>query len=113
RSLVIPRTERTVGIWELPLGRLKGLLLPHTAEITALGFSPDGKAVLTGYGRERGESQLWDWTTGEPLGPPLRRTGPVTRVAFTREGRTVVATPSAISTQSLGHPLPIQSDFVA
>jgi WD40 repeat protein/tetratricopeptide (TPR) repeat protein len=117
RTLVIPRTERTVGIWELPLGRLKGPLFPHPGPITAISFSPDGKRVLIGSGQEsrgesRGEGQVWDVTRGEPLGAPWRMNGQVTRVAFTRAGTPIVATPNQISTQSLGQ-LPIQSDSVA
>jgi WD40 repeat protein/serine/threonine protein kinase len=120
RTLVIPRTERTIGIWELPLGRLTRLLLPHPAEITAVAFSPDGKTILTGCGQStRGEAQVWDSATGQPLGPPLRTASPVTSVGFRHDGRTLVATPQSISANdnrggpSLGQPLAIQSASVA
>jgi WD40 repeat protein/tetratricopeptide (TPR) repeat protein len=120
RTLVILRTERTMGIWQLPLGRQKALLLPHPDAITGLTFSADGKVIVTGCGRPaRGEAQVWDTATGRPLGPPQRMTSPVTRVVLTPDGRTLIATPQFISAndrltgRSLGQPLPIQSDSVA
>jgi tetratricopeptide (TPR) repeat protein len=88
--------------------------MPHPGEITAVCFSPDGKTILTGCAHaNRGEAQVWDFATGRPLGPPLQMMNPVTRVGFTHDGKTLVATPNAISAQSLGPPLPIQSDSVA
>jgi eukaryotic-like serine/threonine-protein kinase len=120
QTLMIPRTERTIGVWRLPLGRLKNVILPHPAPVTAALFSPDGKVVLTGCGQTaRGESQAWDAATGQTLGPPIRTTSPVTRVGFTHDGRTLIGSAQFISANdllggsSLGQRLAVQSDSVA
>jgi WD40 repeat protein/tetratricopeptide (TPR) repeat protein/tRNA A-37 threonylcarbamoyl transferase component Bud32 len=46
------------------------MLLPHADEVLAVTFSPDGRRILTG-GADK-TAVLWDATTGEPIGKPLR-----------------------------------------
>jgi WD40 repeat protein len=69
--------------------------------IQAVAFSPDGKTLLTGAGLVEkpgemgskpigGEARLWQAETGKPIGPPMALQGPVSAVAFSGDGRTVL-----------------------
>jgi WD40 repeat protein/tetratricopeptide (TPR) repeat protein len=56
-------------------GRFRALLaaLPHEDEVLAVGFSRDGKLLVTG-GRDE-KARLWDSATGRPVGAPLIHLG--------------------------------------
>jgi hypothetical protein len=45
----------------------------HRDEVTAVRFTPDGRALVTVSGEPLGgrRAQLWEAETGEPLTPPL------------------------------------------
>src|SRR5262249_41756348 len=63
--------------------------------VWAVTFSPDGRTVLTGAGKEDDEpglARLWDAATGRPLGDPLRHRSPVVEVAFAPDGRSLLIT---------------------
>jgi hypothetical protein len=51
-----------------------------------VGFSPDGRRVVTGGGGDY-TARVWDAATGESLGPPLRHHDWVYSVAFSPDGR--------------------------
>ena len=63
-------------------------MISSSGLITALAFSPDGKAVLTGSYDET--VRLWNTTDGTPIGPKLQHQGYVWAVAFSPDGKTVV-----------------------
>jgi WD40 repeat protein len=62
--------------------------LPHQGRVLGVVFSPDGSALLTGSGD--GTGQLWETSTGKPVGPPLRHHGPLRGLAFSPDGKTVL-----------------------
>jgi WD40 repeat protein len=93
------RTAVTAGesghawLWEAATGKPVAGPLAHDGPVTAVAFSPDGRALLTGSAPGRGKpgsARFWDAATGEPLGEPLWHSGAVYAVAFSRDGRTFV-----------------------
>jgi WD40 repeat protein len=71
--------------------------------ITAVALSPDHKTVLTGCGFSPGvgkdgrpspqeaEARLWDATSGQPRGEPLRCRGIVWALAFSPDGKAALS----------------------
>jgi WD40 repeat protein len=69
------------------------LLLGHAHEVHAVAFGLDGKTILTGSGPSgqlRGQAQLWDASTGKPLGAAMPHKGPVSLLRFSPDGKTFV-----------------------
>jgi WD40 repeat protein len=62
--------DETVRVWAVaPSGR-REVRLPATGRLTRASFSPDGKLVFTAG--DDGTGQLWNASTGERAGGPLR-----------------------------------------
>jgi WD40 repeat protein/tetratricopeptide (TPR) repeat protein len=77
-----------VQLREITSGRLLGRPVDYAPVIfSAMALSPDGRIILTG-GRE---PRLWDAQTGQALGPPLEHPDSVSSVAFSPDGRTILA----------------------
>jgi serine/threonine protein kinase/WD40 repeat protein len=62
--------------------------LKHNKQVTAAAFSPDGRTVLTVS--KDGTARLWNATTGQLIGEPMRHPGPVWAVCFSPDGKKVV-----------------------
>jgi WD40 repeat protein len=62
-------------------------LLHHEGIVTVAVFSPSSRMVL--IGDWDGVARLWDTSTGQPTGKPLRHRDPITAAAFHPDGRTV------------------------
>jgi WD40 repeat protein len=71
-------------LWDVKTGRVVRVAA-HAAQITAVAFRRDGKALASGSGDRT--ARLWDFTTGEPISAPLRHDAPVTAVAFRPDGK--------------------------
>ena len=71
RTVISGSMDGTAQLWDAASGRRIGPQLPVGCQYLRAAFSPDGKTVLTGS-MDGARAQLWDATTGEPLGLPLR-----------------------------------------
>jgi WD40 repeat protein/tetratricopeptide (TPR) repeat protein len=78
-------------LWDAATGQPASAMLDHTSDISkgALAFSPDGSFFLTGC--EDGSVHLWDTETRRPVGPPLLLRAPVLGLAFSLDGRRILA----------------------
>ncbi len=86
--------DNTARIWTaegkpLMLGESPLVLAGHTAGVTSVAFSPDGKRILTG---SRDNSvKLWDSATGKEILTLKGHQQEVTSVAFSHDGRFAVS----------------------
>ncbi len=77
----------SIAAWQSHVFAVKAVF-SHQGRVTAVAFSPDGKAVLTGSDDQT--ARLWDTLTGRPIGPPLTHQGVVWSVAFSPDGKAVL-----------------------
>ena len=79
-----------VRVWETDTGRRAGPSPPRVSgSVTSVALSP--KSDLIAAGTSNGEVHLWDLSAGHQTGLRLGHTGPVSAVAFNRDG-TLLAT---------------------
>jgi WD40 repeat protein len=62
--------------------------LSHDSRIIAVGFSPDGRQVLTA--ELKGAVRLWDSPTGQQIGQSIRDTDRITQARFSGDGRSII-----------------------
>jgi WD40 repeat protein len=116
RTVVTGGTEPGARVWEATTGRLVLTLprkdatfapvvvdgeavTPHRGEVLVALFSPDGKTILTAG--EGATATLWDATTGEPRGLPLKHRSAVRAAAFSPDGKLVLTAGSRDQTARL------------
>jgi WD40 repeat protein/tRNA A-37 threonylcarbamoyl transferase component Bud32 len=92
---VLVGSEKGVRLHDATSGRLIARLQGHGSivgrggcVVTATAFSPDSRTLATG-GQDR-TARLWDVTTGQPRGRPLRHEGLVHALAFSPDGRVLL-----------------------
>jgi WD40 repeat protein/predicted Ser/Thr protein kinase len=62
--------------------------LRHSERVNEVGFSPDGRQVVTAS--KDGTAQVWDARSGGAVGPALRHDGEVRMAGFSPDGRYVI-----------------------
>jgi WD40 repeat protein len=113
--LVSGSHDNTIRLWDPSTGQQIGEGLPgHTSEVNSVAFSPDGLILVSAggsnYGEEDGERtiRLWDVSTRQPIGEPLRgHEDGVKSVAFSPDG-SVLASGSSDGTIRLWHAVPLR-----
>ncbi len=88
KTIVIGSSDGKARLWDAVTGLPIGKIIEHQeGGVSAVAFSPEGKAVLTGgYYTAR----LWDAATGLPIGRPMKHDGSVSTVAFSPDGRMIL-----------------------
>jgi WD40 repeat protein len=87
----LPTQGESVKLWDLATGRVRVRLAAPAVWVWAVAFRADGQTVTTAgealpLGKARGEVRLWDATTGEPRGMPLRVDHTAYAVAISARG---------------------------
>ena len=80
--------ERWFGeakVWEVATGREQAALRGHAGLVTALGFTADGKTLVTGG--EDGTVKLWDAVTGQERAALPGAPGAIPSLAFRPDGK--------------------------
>jgi WD40 repeat protein len=78
-----------IELWNVEKGGSPIRLEGHTGEIRSLAFSPDGRMLASGANDDT--VLLWDSREGRLLGDPLRFGAPITAVAFSPDGGSLLA----------------------
>jgi WD40 repeat protein/serine/threonine protein kinase/tetratricopeptide (TPR) repeat protein len=91
---VVAGAERTIQLWDTTSGQPYGppLHLRRQDRILAATIQRDGKIVVAASEpNEDNVARFWDATTGQPIFMPLKDTDPISGLAFSPDGKTVVA----------------------
>ena len=80
-------TDGTARVWEAPNGLQIGVMFGHSNPVTAVGFNPAGKAIVTGGADDKARTWL---TNGRPVALLAGHTGRVDTVEFSPDSRYVV-----------------------
>ncbi len=88
--------DGTVRLWDVATGQEAHQFIGHTAQVSRVAFSPDGRYVLTGSADQT--ARLWDVQTGQQLRQFAGHVSPVLYTGFLDGGRYVITgdTQSAI-----------------
>jgi WD40 repeat protein len=83
--------DETIRIWDAEIGQAIGAPLKgHDGYVMSVGFSPDGKHVVSGSYDTM--IRIWDIETGQAIGAPFEgHNGCVRSVAFSPDGKCVVS----------------------
>jgi eukaryotic-like serine/threonine-protein kinase len=95
RQLVTGSYDWFVQIWDIrPRRSFESEF--QEERVSSVAFSPDGNMLLTASRDAR--AQLWNARTGQPIGEPIRHSGPVHMAAFSRDGLKFVTASTSRST---------------
>jgi WD40 repeat protein/serine/threonine protein kinase len=87
------RSGSTVRVWDCIQQREAFAPLEHLTNTSYLGFSPDGKFLVTCCSDQfltKCYAQVWNATTGKPVGPRLGHADGVLQADFCPDGRRLV-----------------------
>jgi WD40 repeat protein len=83
---------RVVTVWQVDTGKQLVTLKGHTAIITSVVFSPDGRRIATAdWNNKDSEVRLWDTATGAEVRRLPRLPYPVRGLAISPDGRMLAA----------------------
>ncbi|MDD5394418.1 MAG: WD40 repeat domain-containing protein, partial [Thiothrix sp.] len=81
--------DNTVRLWDAATGTELKTLSGHTAYVSALAYSPDGKVIASGSGDKT--VRLWDAATGQELKTLSGHTADVSALAYSPDGKVIAS----------------------
>ena len=84
-----PRRLAPISVWDVATGRLTRPLAGHPEGVTDLVFSPDGKTIASS-GPHENAIRVWSLTVGSHRFAEDSPQSPITRVAVSPDGETLV-----------------------
>lgn len=98
RLLTVPGHGKVAYLWDVETGKELQRFEGHAETVRAVTFSPDGKQVLTGGGREAdlgsfstdNSARLWDLATGKQIRRFEGHEGYVHTVQFSPDGKRIL-----------------------
>jgi Tol biopolymer transport system component len=91
RRLASAGRDKTAVIWDLDTRVPAVPPLRHDKEVRYVGFSPNGRFLVTGVNQDDGGMRIWEAATGKPLSQPLPYRKESESIAFSPDGRRVYA----------------------
>jgi len=95
QRLIASVEDGTLQIWDIASGKLLQTLTGHSAQVTALAVSPDGKTALSGSCSDsctHGEIIEWDLTNGEALRTFTGQGDLVNSLQYSPNGQSFIST---------------------
>jgi dipeptidyl aminopeptidase/acylaminoacyl peptidase len=98
KTLASASEDKTIKLWEVPSARPEGVLKTgkelttlkgHTAGVSSVSYSPDGKTLASGSSDHT--VKLWDVKTGNELATLKGHTNAVHSVAYSPDGKTLAS----------------------
>lgn len=83
-----PKSAGIVALWDVVARRTLWTSRGHTSSVNTLGFSPDGKTLVSGG--EEGSVRFWDVTDGREIDRIEPGRGPVVSIVLTPDARSLV-----------------------
>jgi WD40 repeat protein len=90
--------DKSIKLWDVETGKEQGTIKLHTACVSPMAFSPDGKTLARGS--EDNTIKLWDVAKGNELATLKGHTDKVLSLAFSADGK-MLASGSADKTIKL------------
>lgn len=88
RRVATSAEDKRIRIWDVDSGKVIAEW-EYVTYIASGQFSPDGRRLLT-WTMDDVTARIWDVEHGEPVGVPLRHTGPVTSAQFSPDGSRII-----------------------
>ena len=94
RRIISGNQDQTITIWDVKTGKVLRTLAGHAAPVSSVAYSSNGRQIASGSFDQT--IRIWDAETGREIRTlrgqtDPRRSGPVSNVAFSPDGRLIVS----------------------
>jgi WD40 repeat protein len=91
KLIITASNDGTARVWEWQTAAPDNplILRGNTGEVDSAAFSPNGQLIVTSTAD--GQARLWEASTGQSLVELIGTTGPLLNVAFSADGKSIIA----------------------